>query len=120
MKNKKIILQIQSRLSFDAQISILGGMFDPAGNTVNTHNLYTWDVTGQSYSGLSICSLLYRKVGVVPYTTLNMAVPISFKNLIEILNQQRLGVFWHSDFLGASDIIYISSDEYQFNQLSIA
>lgn len=119
-KLQEITVDIKSNMPIDTPISILGGPYDPAGNTVNTYDLYQWNVTGQSYSGLTVFAIQYRKAGEVAYTTLNMDIPSSFQDAVRILNLQSLGVFWSTPIGSASQIIYISSDAYEFFQLSIA
>lgn len=119
-KLQEITLDIKSNMPVDTQISILGGPYDQAGNTVNTHKLFQWNITGQSYSGLTVFAIQYRKVGEVAYTTLNMAIPTDFQDAVKILNQQSLGFFWSTPIGSATQVIYISSDTYEFFQLSIA
>jgi len=120
MKQKQIILQVQNNMSIQAPISLFGGMFDPNGNTVNTHNRWAWDISAQTYVGLSLFQLQYRRVGVIPYTTISMPVPGNFADVIRILNLQGLGTFWAVSLILPPLMIYTMSDTLQFNQLSIA
>jgi hypothetical protein len=120
-KKSRITLEIISNMPVDAQISLLGGPYDPAASSVNSNTLFQWDITGQSFSGLILATIQYRKVGVIPYTTLNLPIPTSFIDLVRILNLQNLGVFWSTDpYTSASQIIYTTNDDLQFFQLSLA
>ncbi len=116
-KVREIMVDIVNSQDFTAQISIFGSMADPKANTVNTHTLYAWNTTGQSYVGITVFQIQYRKVGTVAYTTLTMRVPTDFLNAVLILNQQNIGTFWYDV---PTKRIFIASDTYQYNQLSIA
>jgi hypothetical protein len=113
----KLVLNVTNNLPIAVNLSLLGGAWDPYGGGVNQHTLYVWNTAGQSYTGLAICQLEYRRAGVIPYSVATMPVPTSFAQLLVNLNNLGLGMFWN----GGSDFkIYASNDTWQFRQLSIA
>lgn len=120
LQKKKIILKLTNSQSFNAQVSLFGGLSDPLSNTVNTHKLFAWNITGQTYTGLTVFQIEYRKVGAAVYSVASMPIPSNFYDVILSLNLLGLGAFWFSSLTGPTYNIYTGSDTYEFRQLSIA
>lgn len=116
-KVKDITVTIVNSQNFNATISLFGSNADPRANTVNTHSLYSYNLTGQPYTGLTVFQLLYKKVGDPTFMTKTLRIPTSFQDVVIILNQANLGTFWYNQ---ATNQIFIASDTYVYGQMSIA
>lgn len=111
-----ITLKIQNNLQFNANVPILGGVQDTASGQVNSGTLYEYDLSAETFFGITSLSLT---VTTVTNPTAQIFVKkeaqiTSIKQVVEILNTFNVGVFNYSN-----EIIFITNSYYQYGTLTL-
>lgn len=109
----QIILRIKNNTNLTQPVEILSALSNPYSAS-NSTNLYTWDLSTETFAGITSIQLGYTIVGdpfglntpVIPLATLSVA------GVVDALNTTGLAIFQYD---GA--FIYASSDTYVLNGL---
>lgn len=109
----QINLKITNNTSLEQSISLFGVVSNP-NSANNSNNLYSFDLSGQSFVGIISVSITYAPSNTLIYTTTNVSVDSqSIQGVVNALNTLNIGVFTYS-----GNIINVASNVYIYQNIT--
>jgi hypothetical protein len=95
MITDNITLKVQNNVRFQANVPILGGVQDPTNGQVNSNTLYEWDLSTETFVGITTVSLIVATVTNPTFQTYTQTVGAvtSVEQVVDILNSFNVGLF---------------------------
>lgn len=110
-----ITLKVQNNLRYDANIGVLGGVQDPTNNNANAFTLYEWDLTAETFVGVTTVQIFAFPIstGLITVYTKKVGSVTSIAQTVEILNSFNIGLFNYS-----GKIIFTTNDVFGYDKLA--
>jgi len=113
--NNQISLEIKNNLSNPSGVLVMNNLFNP-NNQANATNYYEWDLSTESFIGVSSITITYYNVGsLIPIIKTTPLFQLNVNGVADSLSLLNMGFFFSS-----GNLVYTYNDNYVFGNIVIS
>lgn len=115
-RNVEIALTVKNNLSTKANITLMGNMSSPGDGQINATTYWEWDLTPESFAGMTTVTLQARTTTSGPYASYTVPLATgSYSGVAIALSSLGMGAF-----LNNGPLIFTYNEDIEFDDIIIA